>query len=169
LAARIWISCATASCGPHVGNRPRLQANVSRHSSPQPPRSPARCQRHGVSCGLALSRGRTHCGVGRLAIVAPSGSTSYTPRRRSLDGSVDPPRDGVPALYTMSLFIPSPKVGKNLWLSVSRCIFDIRFLDFAPKIELCDRTLMLPGSTTHHENRIYQATQTPPLSRSEQT
>src|SRR6266446_8128060 len=49
----------------------------------------------------------------------------------------------------------------KVWLSVSRCMSDIRFLDFAPKIELCDRTLMLPGSTTNHENRIYKATQTP--------
>src|SRR5262245_60887578 len=28
---------------------------------------------------------------------------------------------------------------------------------FAPKIEICDRTLMLLGSTTTHENRIYKA------------
>jgi hypothetical protein len=27
-----------------------------------------------------------------------------------------------------------------------------------PKKQLCDRTLMLPGSTTTHENRIYKAT-----------
>jgi hypothetical protein len=57
---------------------------------------------------------------------------------------------------------------------VSRFCRKVRFLGQNPKIEyqefnelqtlkrskkpLCDRTLMLPGSTTTHENRIYKAT-----------
>jgi hypothetical protein len=42
-------------------------------------------------------------------------------------------------------------------LAPRRPLFELQTLKHSKK-QLCDRTLMLPGSTTTHENRIYKAT-----------